>query len=222
VTPRQGEWSLVGEGARQRIRERILPLARIVSALGLSADTLTVAGFVVSFTAALLCVAGLWLPAGLTVVAGALFDLFDGAVARVRGTVSAFGGFLDSTFDRLGEAAIYVGCVAGALGPGAANMAFPSIAGRSGAEVVAVLAAAALAGSQMVSYTRARAQGIGLEAAVGIAPRPERIGLLTVGLVLQPFVGWALGGALAIIVILTLITVGQRVRHVRRLAGSTG
>jgi CDP-diacylglycerol--glycerol-3-phosphate 3-phosphatidyltransferase len=222
MTPRQGEWSLVGEDARQRIRERIAPLARLLSALGLSADALTVAGLIVSLAAAVICATGLWLLAGIAVVAGAAFDLFDGAVARVRGTVSPFGGFLDSTFDRLGEGAVYVGVIAGVLGPGAASVTLPGLLGLGGAEIVAVLAAAALVGSQMVSYTRARAQGIGLEAAVGVAPRPERIALITVGLVLQPFVGWALGAVLGIVAVLSLVTVGQRVRHVRSLSGGAG
>lgn len=221
MTHRQGEWSLVGEGTRQRVRESIMPLARAISAAGLSADSLTVAGFIVSLAAAVLAASGAWLAAGVVVVAGALFDLFDGAVARVRGSESPFGGFLDSTFDRLGEAAVYVGCVAGALGPSAASMAFPGLAGRGGTEIVAILAAAALAGSQMVSYTRARAQGIGLDAAVGVAPRPERIAILAVGLILQPFASWTLGAALSLIVVLSLITIAQRVRHVRRMAGGS-
>ena len=221
MTHRQGEWSLVGEGTRQRMRESIMPLARAISAAGLSADSLTVAGFIVSLAAAVLAASGAWLAAGVVVVAGALFDLFDGAVARVRGSESPFGGFLDSTFDRLGEAAVYVGCVAGALGPGAASMAFPGLAGRGGTEIVAILAAAALAGSQMVSYTRARSQGIGLDAAVGVAPRPERIAILAVGLILQPFASWTLGAALSLIVVLSLITIAQRVRHVRRMAGGS-
>ena len=214
----QGEWSLVGNATRERVRESIVPLARAISAAGLSADALTVAGFLVSLGAAVLAASGAWLAAGFVVVAGSLFDLFDGAVARVRGSVSPFGGFLDSTFDRLGEAVVYVGIVAGMLGPAAAAVASPGLADLAPGETVALLAALALASSQTVSYTRARAQGIGLEAAVGVAPRPERIALLAAGLVLQPFTGWSLGVELSLIVILSLVTVVQRIRHVRRLA----
>jgi len=218
MTHRQGEWSLIGDATRRRVRESIMPLARAISAAGLSADALTVGGLLVSLAAAVLAASGAWLAAGVVVIVGALFDLFDGAVARVRGSVSPFGGFLDSTFDRLGEAAVYVGLIAGLLGPGAATVTFPTPAGRAPAETVAILAALALAGSLMVSYTRARAQGIGLEAAVGIAPRPERIAILAAGLILQPFVGWSLGAALSLIVVLSFVTIAQRVRHVRRLA----
>ncbi len=217
MTDRRGEWSLVGDATRQRVRESIVPFARAISAAGLSADALTVGGFLVSLVAALLAASGAWLAAGVVVVLGALFDLFDGAVARVRGSVSPFGGFLDSTFDRLAEAAVYVGLIAGLLGPAATTVSFPTSAGRAPGEIVAILAALALAGSLMVSYTRARAQGIGLEAAVGVAPRPERIAVLALGLVLQPFASWTLGAALSIIVVLSFVTIGQRVRHVWRL-----
>jgi CDP-diacylglycerol---glycerol-3-phosphate 3-phosphatidyltransferase len=217
MTSHQGEWSLVGDATRERVRNAIVPLARGLSAAGLSADALTTGGLLVSLGAALLAASGAWLPAGVVVVTGALFDLFDGAVARVRGSVSLFGGFLDSTFDRLGEAAVYIGVVAGLLGPAGASVTFPAVAGWTPGQTVGLLAAIALASSQLVSYTRARAEGIGLKASVGVAPRPERIALIAVGLVLQPFVGWALGAALLLIAVLSLVTVGQRIRHVRRL-----
>lgn len=218
MSQRQREWSLVGDATRERVRESIVPLARAISRAGLSAGALTLGGFLVLLVASLLAASGLWLAAGILVIVGGLFDLFDGAVARVRGTVSPFGGFLDSTFDRLGEAAVFAGIIAGLLGPEGLAVAFPTIAERSPAAVVAVLAALAMAGSLMVSYTRARAEGLGLDAAVGVAPRPERIALVALGLILQPFAGWSLGIALSLIVVLSLVTVAQRVRHVRRRA----
>lgn len=218
MSQRQREWSLVGDATRERVRESIVPLARAISRAGLSAGALTLGGFLVLLVASLLAASGLWLAAGILVIVGGLFDLFDGAVARVRGTVSPFGGFLDSTFDRLGEAAVFAGIIAGLLGPEGLAVAFPTIADRSPAAVVAVLAALAMAGSLMVSYTRARAEGLGLDAAVGVAPRPERIALVALGLILQPFAGWSLGIALSLIVVLSLVTVAQRVRHVRRRA----
>lgn len=218
MSQRQREWSLVGDATRERVRESIVPLARAISQAGLSAGALTLGGFLVLLVASLVAASGLWLAAGILVIVGGLFDLFDGAVARVRGTVSPFGGFLDSTFDRLGEAAVFAGIIAGLLGPEGLAVAFPTIAERSPAAVVAVLAALAMAGSLMVSYTRARAEGLGLDAAVGVAPRPERIALVALGLILQPFAGWSLGIALSLIVVLSLVTVAQRVRHVRRRA----
>lgn len=221
MTPRQGEWSLVGEATRDRVRASVVPFARALAAAGFSADALTVAGLLVSLGAAALALSGAWLAAGLVIVAGSLFDLFDGAVARVRGTVSPFGGFLDSTFDRLAEAAVYTGVVAGVLGPGGLGVTFPSLPDRTPAQTIAILAVLAMGASLLVSYTRARAEGTGLDAAVGVAPRPERIALLAAGLILQPFTGWSLGVALSLIAILSLVTIGQRVRHVRRLTRSS-
>jgi CDP-diacylglycerol--glycerol-3-phosphate 3-phosphatidyltransferase len=220
MTSRPGEWSLVGDATRQRVRQAVVPLARTLSALGFSADALTVLGFAVSLGAAVICATGAWLPAGLAVAVAGVFDLFDGAVARVRGSVSQLGGFLDSTFDRLSDAVIYIGCIAGVLGPGAASIRFATLGDRGAAGTLALVAVIALAASQTVSYTRARAQGIGLDAAVGIAPRAERVVLLTVGLLLQPATGWALGVAFTLIAILSLITVAQRIFHVRRLAST--
>ena len=220
MTSRSGEWSIVGDATRQRVREAVLPLARALASLGFTADALTVLGFLVSAGAAVVCATGLWLPAGLAVAFGGIFDLFDGAVARVRGTASPLGSFLDSTFDRLSDAVIYIGCIAGVLGPGAASIRFATLGDRGAAETLALVAIIALAASQTVSYTRARAQGIGLDAAVGIAPRAERVVLLTVGLLLQPATGWALGVAFTLIALLSLITVVQRIVHVRRLASN--
>lgn len=222
MTGRQGEWSLVGDATRQRVREAIVPVARTLARLGVSADGLTIAGFLVCLAAALLAALGAWLPAGIVFAFGALFDLFDGAVARVRGTVSPLGGFLDSTYDRLGEGAVYLGVIAGVLGPNATGVTFPIATAMDPPRTVVLIAAIALATSQMVSYTRARAQGIGLDAAVGVAPRPERIALLAAGLVLQSFVPWALGVALALIGVLSFVTILQRVHHVRRLAARGG
>jgi len=186
-----------------------------------TADALTVLGFFVSLGAGIVCATGAWFPAGLAVAFGGIFDLFDGAVARVRGTASPLGSFLDSTFDRLSDAVIYIGCIAGVLGPGAASIRFATLGDRGASETLAIVAIVALAASQTVSYTRARAQGIGLDAAVGVAPRAERVVLLTVGLLLQPATGWALGVAFTLIAVLSLITVIQRILHVRRLASTT-
>jgi CDP-diacylglycerol--glycerol-3-phosphate 3-phosphatidyltransferase len=221
MTSRPGEWSLVDDATRQRVRQAVVPLARALASLGLTADALTVIGFFVSLGAAVICATGMWFPAGLAVAFGAVFDLFDGAVARVRGSVSELGGFLDSTFDRLSDGVIYIGCIAGILGPGAASIRFLTFGDRGAAQTLALVAVVALAASQTVSYTRARAQGIGLDAAVGIAPRAERVVLLAVGLLLQPATGWALGVAFTLIAILSLITVIQRIAHVRRLASTT-
>jgi len=145
----------------------------------------------------------LWLPAGLLVVFGGVFDLFDGALARATNTVSKLGAFMDSVFDRWGEGVVYVGIVWGAV---AADW-------TDGA----ILAAVAMTSAFMVSYTRAKAESLGFTsgtgmANIGLAPREIRIVILTVGLVLAGLSSiTALGIALGLIAVLATITTIQRI-----------
>jgi phosphatidylglycerophosphate synthase len=117
------------------------------------------------------------------VIFGGIFDMFDGLVARATGKVSKAGAFMDSTFDRWGEAVVYVGIVYGCV--------------AGGFDLGAVLAAAAMAAAFMVSYTRARAESLGFApgkgmANVGFAPREVRLVILTLGLVLVGITGFPL------------------------------
>jgi phosphatidylglycerophosphate synthase len=149
--------------------------------------------------------------------------MMDGDVARATGGSSKFGAFLDSTLDRIGEGALFAGLAAyyfarahgGALwieGDVDASARWGDPEGRT----MAFLSLATLILSFMVSYTRARAEGLGLDCKVGIMERPERILLLLVGTLLgQRF----MPGVLGLLFLLTLVTVGQRVYHVRRLTG---
>lgn len=218
MSPVTGDRSFVGVGLRQRVREAAVPLARALGRLGLTPDALTLIGFAVSVVAALAAAAGLWVAAGLLVVFGGLFDLLDGALARVQGKASPYGAFLDATFDRWGETVVFIGIAAGLLGPGAAGVVFPALGEWPAAALVAVLAGAAMGAAFMVSYSRAKAESVGFEAAVGVAPRAERIAVLAAGLVLQPATGWSLGAALLMIFALATVTVIQRVAHVRAQA----
>ena len=150
------------------------PIAVFLGRLGLTPNGLTLIGFGIAIIAAGLAAAQLWLPAGLLVVFGGVFDLFDGALARATNKVSPLGAFMDSTFDRWGEAIVYVGIVWGGLG--------------TGLERPVVLAAAAMASAFMVSYTRAKSESLGFApgtgmANVGLAPREVRIVILTIGLI---------------------------------------
>ena len=181
------------------------PVAVALGRLGLTPNALTLIGFGIAVVAAVLAGAQLWLPAGLLVVFGGVFDLFDGALARATNQVSKLGAFMDSVFDRWGEGVVYIGIVWGAV-----------VAGQTS---VAILAAAAMTSAFMVSYTRAKAESLGFTpgtgmANVGLAPREIRIVILTVGLVLAGL--WsitALGIALGLIVILATITTIQRIVH---------
>src|SRR3954471_15291778 len=140
-----------------------------------------------------------WLGA-VAFVVGSLLDILDGALARAGGKTTPFGAFLDSTTDRVGE-----GFMLGAIA---------LVFSRQGNTVALAFVIAASAGSFLVSYTRARAEALGLRGDVGIGSRAERVVVITAGLVLAPW------GVLPwVIVLLTAtawITVVQRVLHVRR------
>jgi CDP-diacylglycerol--glycerol-3-phosphate 3-phosphatidyltransferase len=158
------------------------PIAVGLGRLGLSPNALTVIGFLIAVVAAFAAAAQLWLLAGLLVIFGGVFDLFDGALARATGKVSKLGAFMDSTFDRWGEGVVYIGIVIGCLG--------------SGFDLGAVLATVAMSSAFMVSYIRAKSESLGFVpgsgmANVGLAPREVRLVILTAGLVLAGISGTA-------------------------------
>lgn len=197
--------SLVSDRVKEAGRALLAPVVRLAMWLRLTPNEVTVAGFVIVLAAAALVAIGqLLIGAGL-LVAGSLLDAVDGALARATGGASAFGSFLDSTLDRAAEAILYGGIVAYYL--------------RVSSDPIGpvLLALAALAGSFMVSYTRAKAEGIGLTASVGLAPRTERLALIVAGIALAG-IGFAIGLIVAIIVIalLAVATTLQRIWHVRR------
>jgi CDP-diacylglycerol--glycerol-3-phosphate 3-phosphatidyltransferase len=203
---RQGD-SVLPRWVKEAGRAVLAPVVRLALALRLTPNTVTVIGFGVTLIAALLVWQG-WLLVGAAIlVAGSLLDAVDGALARARGGGTPFGGFLDSTLDRAGEAILYVG-VAGYLLATLEEPAAPVLA-----------AVVALAGSFLVSYSHARAEGIGLSASVGLAPRTERLVLVIAGIALAGL-GYLPGliGALVIVAALTVATVVQRIWHVWRLS----
>ena len=218
--------SLVTPGLRSRVRSLMEPIALGFGRLGLTPNALTVIGFLIACAAAILAAAQWWLVAGLLVVFGGVFDLFDGALARATGKVSKLGAFMDSTFDRWGESVVYVGIVWGSL--------------AAGFNLGAVLTAAAMGSAFMVSYTRAKAESLGFTAGarmanVGFAPREVRIAILTVSLVAAGMMGgigiagysdgelyslvarpdgaYALALGLGAIAVLATITTIQRIVH---------
>jgi CDP-diacylglycerol--glycerol-3-phosphate 3-phosphatidyltransferase len=140
-----------------------------------------------------------WIAAVVFVI-GSLLDILDGALARAGGKTTPFGAFLDSTTDRVGE-----GAMLGAIG---------LIFARHDNNVALAFAMAAIAGSFLVSYTRARAESIGLRGDVGIGSRAERVVVITAGLVLAPW--GVLPWAIYLLAATAWITVVQRVLFVRR------
>ncbi len=208
-----GDQSLVSPELRQRIRGGTEPFARAVGRLGITPNGLTVVGFLVSAVAAVFAGLQLWVAAGIVSVAGALFDMLDGALARATGRTSKFGSFLDSTLDRWGEAVVYAGVVAGGV--------------YAGDPSTAILASLAMGSAFMVSYSRAKAESLGFRGEVGIAPRPERIAILAAGLILAGLTGgptlspWLQISLIALFV-LSSITTLQRIVHVRNQAQTPG
>ncbi|MEA2677664.1 MAG: CDP-diacylglycerol---glycerol-3-phosphate 3-phosphatidyltransferase [Chloroflexota bacterium] len=222
--------SVVPASLRARVRSTIeRPVAGIFGRLGFSPNALTLVGFAIAIVGAYFAARQSWLIAGLIVAFGAVFDLFDGALARATGSVSKFGAFLDSTFDRLGESVVYIGIFWGL------DVARDIEGATSGGGFLAITAMAA---SLMVSYVRARAEGLGFSpgtgmASVGFAPREVRMLILVVGLVLTGLVGGvgtmhypneaasiAMYGSLLIITVLSLLTVIQRILFTYRQSKS--
>ena len=222
--------SVITPELRARVRGAAVPIALAFGRLGLTPNALTVLGFGISLVAAIAASQQAWILAGLLVIFGGVFDLFDGALARATNKVSRLGAFLDSVFDRAGEAVLLIGIAFGSYQAG-----FPE--GE-------LLALGALAASFMVSYTRAKSESLGFTpgtgmANVGIAPREVRLVILTIGLLLtgishDPFVNRLPTGsacvdvcptsappliaALLAIIVLATITTIQRIVHVTRQA----
>lgn len=200
----------------------ILPIANGLARVGLSANALTVLGFVVTLGSAVVIAEGPHVAAGLVLLGGALFDTLDGAVARATGTGSKAGAFLDSTLDRLSDAAIFIGLI-WRFTLGADTALWSVTVGtqmggtfvHGGSSLGAGLALIALVLSLMVSYVRARAEGLGFDCKVGIAERPERIILVAIGLLADQLVP-----ALVVLVLVSLVTLVQRFVHVWKQAKS--
>jgi phosphatidylglycerophosphate synthase len=202
--------SFVSQATRARVRNMVTPIALGAGRIGLTPNALTVIGFLIAIGAAATASQQWWLATAGLVLFGGSFDMLDGGLARAQNRVTRFGAYLDSTLDRWGEGVVYIGIIAGASSAGSVK--------------VAVLAAAAAVSSFQVSYTRAKAESLKLHGEVGIAPRAERLVVLTIGLVAAGLDGglapeasgqqW-LALALAVIFVTASITAIQRTWHVR-------
>ncbi len=203
----------ISNESRGRIKKVFEPIALAMGRVGLTPNGLTLIGFGISIAGALLLVAQLWVIGGIVVFVGGAFDMFDGTLARATGKVSPFGAFMDSVFDRWGEAVVYLGIAWGAV--------------LADADTVAILATAALGAAFMVSYTRAKSEGLGFSpgigmAAIGVMPREIRLIVLSLGLIVAGATAnlTILSAALAIIAIGAVITVIQRILQTRSQAKS--
>ena len=203
---RRGD-SLVSARAKEMGRAMLAPVVRLAMRLHLTANTVTVLGFLIVAVAAVLVGAGNLLAGAAVLVAGSLLDAVDGSLARATGGTTAFGSFLDSTLDRAAEALLY---------GGVATFYLTTAAEPTGPVLLALVA---MAGSFMVSYTRARAEGIGVSATIGLAPRMERLVLLVAGILLAGLgIDIGLIGAIGVIAALSVATTIQRIWHVHQLS----
>lgn len=179
------------------------PVGAAVARGRISANSVTLLGVVVQAIVAALILQGRLLAAGLVAIVSGLLDTVDGAVAKASGKMSKFGAFLDSTTDRLSDALFFIP-IAWLYGvaPQEVSQDQPWVAG---------VALVALVASFLVSYVKARAESLGFTCDVGIAERAERLILLIVGLVFAPL----LPAVISLLAALAVITVGQRIVHVR-------
>ncbi|MSQ25596.1 MAG: CDP-alcohol phosphatidyltransferase family protein [Dehalococcoidia bacterium] len=177
------------EASRQRLkivatRYLVSPIVRVLVALRVTPDTLTWLGLAGGGGAAALLWSGHWVWGGVAVLASSALDMLDGALARATGAASKYGALLDSTLDRVGEAVILFGML--------------GYYARRGDTEETLLLFAAVVGSGLVSYVKARTEGLGIPCNVGLVTRPERIIILGTGL---------LAGHIATVIALYLITV---------------
>lgn len=180
------------------------PVARALLRARVSPDTVTIVGTVGVIVAALVwATRGQWIVAALVITFCGFADLVDGSMARQLGRPGKFGAFLDSTMDRIADAFVF------------GSVAYYFAVQQRHWTLVAALVC--LVSGQLVSYVRARAEGLGFSAKVGIAERAERLILLGVGGLVTGF-GWRYGMdvALWILAALSVVTIGQRVVHVYR------
>ena len=196
------------------------PLVRGLARTGVTPDIITVTGLGFSLVAAIAFLDGAFRAGAAFLAVSGVFDLLDGQLARNRGHVTRFGAFLDSTLDRLGEAVVLAGIAGFYLVHLVRLTGDPmllmdeldrGLEPRTWA-VLGLTAVLALIGSFLVSYTRARAEGLGLECRVGWFERPERLGLLILAGLFG--VGPAMPAALILLTLLSFVTATQRVAHV--------
>src|ERR1700722_15483529 len=198
-TRRSGRAPLTGGQRREMVRERLIEARLTPHAISLT-------GLALNVVAAVLVWERLYFLGGIAFVVGSVMDTLDGRYSRMSGKGTPFGAFLDSTLDRI-EEGIVLTAVAGYFALQANRVAAAAV-------VVAVLA------SLMVSYTRARAEALGVECKVGIATRPVRVVILAIGLIFAR--GASLGNfellqpAVYVLAALSVVTVAQRIWHVRR------
>ena len=187
------------DSVKRWVRGRMVAVGSIIARTGLSANALTLIGLLLNVGAAAIVAAGWFVEGGIAFLIASAFDMLDGAVARATNTTSRFGAFLDSVVDRYNEAAMFVALLV--------------VFAQRGQTDLVLATALALVGSILVSYARARAEGLSVDCEVGLLQRPERVIIIGAGLI---FYGFLLAPVLWGLALITNVTVVQRALHVRR------
>lgn len=191
------------ERARRALSDYVeSPVARSMERVGLTPNAVTLIGLLIAVGGAALVAAGMWWAGGIVVLFGGVFDMFDGALARMTGRASKFGALLDSVVDRVSEAVALFGI-----------LAYYLIADN---DLGAALAYAAIIGSIMVSYMRARSEGLGIDCKVGVMTRPERVAAIGFGLIAAHWLPVVMPVVLGAIAALTAFTAVHRLIHTSR------
>ena len=184
-----------------RLRSLLSPIvdgiSRVFVKLGFSPSGLTVIGVLIACVAAALIAQGMLAAGGVVVLVAGVFDMFDGAVARMTNRATKFGALFDSVMDRVSEAVVLLGLLWFYL--------------EDGEQLGAVLVYVSIVGSTMVSYVRARAEGLGIECKGGLMQRPERVASLGIGIIVGQWWQPAVLIVLGVIAVLTVVTTVQRV-----------
>ncbi len=190
------------DGVRKNLAFYITqPIVNLLSRTGITPNMVTWFGLLISVGAGVLVGIGHPFAAGFVVLAGGFFDIIDGALARSTNRATRFGAILDSTLDRVGEAVVFLGMIV-------LYARQPSVTGVVVVGVVWLM-------SLLVSYIRARSEGMGINCEVGIFTRAERIIMVALGLLLSQ-IGDALFIIMSVIAVLSFITVLQRLQHAWR------
>ena len=191
-----------------RLRNLLSPIvdgiARVFVRLGFSPSGLTVIGVLVACVAAALIAQGMLALGGVVMLIAGVFDMFDGAVARMTDRATKFGALFDSVMDRVSEAVVLLGLLWFYL--------------EDGEQLGAVLVYVSIVGSTLVSYVRARAEGLGIECKGGLMQRPERVASLGIGIIVGQWWEPAVLIVLGVIAVLTVVTTVQRVVETAREA----
>ncbi len=192
--------NLVEDWARNIARK----VGGFVAKSGIGPNAITIIGFLLNFPVAYVLAQGQFFLGGLLILFAGAFDMLDGAVARATGKMTKFGAFLDSTFDRYSEIVVLLGLL----------LYYRSPLGIKGEEMGgSVLVYIAITGSLMVSYVKARAEGLNMPMkGVGLLPRPERVIMLAAASIITAFTG-----DIAMIIVLWILAVGTNFTSIQRI-----